>query len=366
MKRLLTFFFTAGLFFASGLIFTNCTKEGPQGPGGTAGTNGKDANATCTQCHNVSDTIVVKIFQYNASKHSKGSSLPVSTCIACAPCHCSQGFKECLVSNRDSTVFGFADAAPVNCRTCHNIHTSYTNVDWALKTSTFFTLRIDHDITMNLQGGKGFGKGSANLCGRCHQACKPDPWVTNPTGTDYLTVRSGLWGPHFGTQSLVLGAKGAFEFGTPFASGSHKDSASCTSCHGALCPDNLVPGNAPSGGHTLNIGIALASGANPAKIIGCDVAGCHLNPMTEATMEEMMAEVKAKWTILLEKLIAKNIIDAADTLVKASNSNPLIATQKQMACVWNFKLVQYDKSWGMHNFTYTMNMLDASIAAIDE
>jgi hypothetical protein len=351
MKRLITKLFAAGMLIsAAALMFTSCTKEGPQGPTGPAGkdgTNGQDANATCTQCHNFSDSIVAKIFQYNGSQHATGSTA-FENRKTCAPCHTSQGFIECVATGSDTTANEILDPAPINCRTCHNIHATYTYADWAVKTTASYTLRIDHSITMNFPGNGGTG----NLCGRCHQARTTSPWVTNPTGTDSLKVSSMRWGPHYGGQSLVLGGKGAFEFGTPYTNTSHKDNASCTSCHGAKAVGDLT------GGHSLWIGNE-EEGDN---LFGCNITGCHNGNMTQAKMEEKQLVIEEKLTALQDALIAKKIIDSVTHYVLV----PKKYTQKQLAVVWNYKLVYYDRSMGMHNYAYTSDMLDASLAALNQ
>jgi hypothetical protein len=342
MKKLTVLMLAAGMLISVvSLVFTGCTKEGP------AGKDGSDANATCTQCHNFGDTIVAKIFQYDASQHATGSTTFESNRNACAPCHSSQGYQECLQTGQDTTAKGISDPAPINCRTCHMIHETYTSSDWGLRGTDSYTLRIDHTITMNLAG-------TGNLCGRCHQARKPNPWVTNPTGSDTLKVTSFRWGPHYGTQSLILGAKGAFEFGSPYGSiQGHANGASCNSCHGASAVGNLT------GGHTLKI----ANEEEGDNLAGCNVAACHNGSVDQDWMEEKQTEIETKFETLRGLLLAANIIDSTDHII-ASSSNPKWYTQKELAVVWNFLLIEYDRSWGIHNYNYAEDLLDASIAAI--
>jgi len=112
MKKFTKFLLAAVLFVAAaGFIFSSCTKEGPQGPSGTNGTN---ASATCQECHNFADTVVAKIFQYNASRHATGSTLNEATNKVCAPCHSSQGFEEVLSTGAFNAAAGITDAAPIN------------------------------------------------------------------------------------------------------------------------------------------------------------------------------------------------------------------------------------------------------------
>ncbi|MCK9421076.1 MAG: hypothetical protein M0Q38_00570 [Bacteroidales bacterium] len=354
MKRLLRFIFAAGMMVSvAALMFTSCTKEGPQGPAGpngkdgTNGTNGKDANATCTQCHNWSDTIVAKIFQYDASQHATGSTT-FESAKGCAACHTSQGFVETVETGADTTKFDVKDPAPINCRTCHNIHETYTSIDWAMKTTAPFNLRIDNTIAIDLQGGDG----TSNLCGRCHQARKTTPWVTNPLGTDSLKATNGRWGPHNGPQVLLFAGKGMFEFGTPYGNTSHSTKASCSSCHMAKAVGDVT------GGHTWKI-VSEEEGDN---FNGCNVSDCHsLAPVTKAWFDEKQAAMDAKWNALRVKLLAKGLIDTTNAITYKKKH-----TQKEFAVVWNFKSYLTDRSKGIHNPRYISDMLDASSAVLDQ
>lgn len=345
MKKLITkVTFTGILISFIIFIIIGCTKEGPQGP---PGSNGQDANETCKQCHNLSDTLVTKKFQYEASRHATGSTADQNF-NTCAPCHTSQGFIETVTTGSDTTAATISEPAPVNCRTCHNIHTTYTYPDWALRTITPYRLRIDPKTTMDFPADGGAG----NLCGRCHQAYKPTPWITDPTGVDSISITYSHWGPHFG-QSLIQGAVGAFAFGTPFAWGNiHRTKASCITCHGTNAVGNFT------GGHTLWI-TNETTGDN---LTGCNTGtDCHGGSMTSSFMQTKMSVITAKIQTLKDKLIAKNLIDPETNSVVMGKH-----TQKQMAVVWNYLLIDADGSMGMHNYSYVNDILDKSIVAINE
>ena len=186
MKKMRLILLATGLMVsAASFIFTGCTKEGPAGATGANGTNGtngtngndgKDANATCTQCHNFGDTIVTKIFQYDASKHASGSTTLEGTRTACAPCHTHEGFLSVVATGADTSAAPVYDAAPINCRTCHMIHNSYTEADYAIRIKSAFQPLYDKTVTIDLAAAGG----TANLCARCHQARKTSPWLNNP------------------------------------------------------------------------------------------------------------------------------------------------------------------------------------------
>ena len=176
MKKLLLLVLSGIMVMAvSGLIFIGCTKEGPQGPAGPNGTNGKDANATCTNCHNFGDTVIVKIFQYDASKHASASTIIEAARSGCSGCHSHEGFLEKLQTGSTVTQ-AYNDAAPINCRTCHLIHNTYSPTDWALRdiepVHPYIDTTSSIDLTVTIPGGTD---GTSNLCGKCHQARLASP-----------------------------------------------------------------------------------------------------------------------------------------------------------------------------------------------
>jgi len=358
MKKLMTLVFAAGMMVSvASLMFTSCTKEGPQGPAGPAGHDGTDANATCTQCHNWSDSLVTKVFQYDASQHATGSTTFEGTRTDCAPCHASQGFVECLTTGSFKTAAPYYDAAPINCRTCHNIHKTYSSSDWALATVTPFRARYDSTVTIDL-AAKG---GSSNLCGRCHQARPASPGLSNPTSTtDSVKITSYRWGPHHGTQALFLAGKGAFEIGAvPFGqTTAHKDGASCSTCHQALAQGDLV------GGHTLKM--ANVEGGSPVEnFIACKT--CH-SSATSFDINGKQTEIAGLFNTLKVKLAAANVLDTVVTsshymLLKGniSSTSPKYFKQKQLSVYWNFQMVFADRSEGVHNYMYTHDMLQSGI-----
>ena len=342
MKKITKLFLAAILFIAAaGFIFSSCTKEGPQGPAGTNGTNGTNAAATCQECHNFSDTVVAKIFQYDASKHATGSTLLEASRTDCAPCHSSQGFTEVNATGRFKTAAPITDAAPINCRTCHQIHKTYTNADWSLATTAPYRMRYDSTVTQNFTADGS----TANLCGRCHQARPASPALTKPSSsTDSINITSNRWGPHHGPQSNMLAGKGAYNdaaFGGP----THADKVACIRCHGGNAQGNLV------GGHTL-IMTSTETGDNVAV---CNRAGCH-SGQTSFDISGDQTTIEGKFQELKVKLAVANMLDTNTMLLK-----PKKYSQADLAVFWNFQLVYADRSMGVHNFPYTRDMLNAGI-----
>ncbi len=339
MKRTL-FIITAGFFVTvASLVLSSCTKEGPQGP---AGTNGTNASATCQQCHNFSDSITTKIYQYNASQHASGDVVQRGASgTSCAACHTSQGFNEVVSTGADTTLAAVPDGAPINCRTCHKIHETYTTADWGLKTTSPIHPLIDKTATIDLAA-------DGNLCARCHQARKASPWLTDPKGTDLITIAASntRWGPHHGPQSEMLAGMAAFEMGAnAFSSSPHRNTLGCNSCHMSNPQGKFV------GGHTLWM-TSTETGDN-VKI--CNTSGCH-SGQKSFDVDGKQTEIKGLYQQLKVQLATAGVFDTVNMVLKPGSYK-----QIQLAVVWNFLLVDADRSMGVHNYQYAHDMLQAGI-----
>ena len=121
---------------------------------------------------------------------------------SCAPCHTHQGFLERIATGATSTASDILDPAPINCRTCHQIHTTFTGADYAL------TVSGPNDIIFN----EGFGPVDfgeiGNLCSQCHQGRTLSPFPV--PGGDQVTITSSRYGYHHGPQAQIVGGFGAF------------------------------------------------------------------------------------------------------------------------------------------------------------
>ncbi len=353
MKRVLTYLFAAGMMIsAASLMFTSCTKEGPQGPAGANGadgTNGQDANATCTQCHNFSELIVAKILQYDNSFHGTGLDFERNAA-NCAPCHTSQGFQEVLETGLEDCADAIQNPAPPGCRTCHMIHDSYTTTDWDLRVTSAFTNRLGQPQDMAVEY-EGALYPSGNLCARCHQARVASPPVTNPTSTtDSIVIASSnsRWGPHHGPQGLILAGLGGFETGAKFTNSWHTGKTACVFCHGAEAF------GAQAGGHTLNMTYD-SHGTETDNVKGCNMTNCHVG-LTTFDYGGKQTIIEGKTATLLAQLQAANVLNASALMV------PGTYCEKMMATVWNFNMVEADRSMGVHNYKYVDGMLDEGIA----
>jgi hypothetical protein len=325
-------------------ITVSCTKEGPQGPPGEDGVDGADGNATCGQCHDFSETIKAKMVQWEASLHRTGGTFERNG-TSCAPCHVSKGFREVLETGLQATAEAISNPTPVNCYTCHNIHQTYESADWALAS----TAPVTH-----WQGGTVYdGGGNGNLCANCHQSRVTDPFpdAGNPGGNFEIT--SFRFGPHHGPQSnLLLGVGG---YGVA-ARASHPhfnaDNGSCIGCHMA------EPFGSQAGGHNMAV-VYDYHGGDHLLVEGC--LACHTDEdqLLENT-EEFYAEIEADMAELWQMLVDAGVGDPDNATYAVTGTH----TNAAAGAFYNFKYIEEDKSKGLHNPTYTRNMIDAAKSAL--
>jgi hypothetical protein len=332
------------------VVSAACTKEGPAGKDGVdgqdgePGINGQDGTATCAVCHDNSEEVEIKTAQWGKSIHAIGGR-NFENATGCAPCHTSQGFKEVVNTAATATAAAIENPANINCYTCHKVHDSYSEADWELRKTT--------DITFWLTG-ETFNFGKGNICAQCHQPriSYQIPDVSQPAGS--YTFTSKRFGPHHGSQGATFSGSGYYKTGTGLANSAHFTmiTDACVTCHMAS------PIGFTAGGHSFNMYDEEEAAYNFA---GC--VACH-------TDEDVLAEdltvlqdsVAAKMTRLGDLLVAKGIYNPAST---SGYAIPGTYTNDVAGAYWNFISILEDRSEGVHNPTFVLQLLDNSIDIVN-
>jgi len=350
MNRKITQYLMMALLLTMG-IMTSCTKVGPAGPAGkdgtngTNGTDGTDGTAGCIQCHDNSQVILAKSLQWEASVHATGGNFERNT-TDCAPCHTSQGFLETVANTpaggtRPDTIAEAAiqNPAPQNCFTCHEIHSTYTPTDWTITTADPVKLFVNGQTV-------DFGKG--NLCANCHQPRVPSPLPV--VGGDSVTITSPYWGVHHGPQAGILGGTGGYTFGKTYTNSAHTTVVTdgCVTCHMATAYGTQA------GGHQMGM-TYLYHGHERINTTGCIT--CHPSGIdakiaaTQSGVMDLMGQLKTA-------LINKGVLNASDGIVTGKMSADVAGA------LMNYKMVEEDRSEGVHNADYVRELLQNSIDAI--
>ncbi len=305
--------------------------EGPAGPAGSAGSQGDAGPAgeaaattdlTCTECHNDTTLITGKKAQWSESGHGTGESYGRGTSASCAGCHSGGGFTERIAAglNADEVEAGDPNPTRQDCRTCHEIHTTFTGDDFALTTT---------DPVALYASGETFDGGEGNLCVNCHQPRREIAEAVD----GMIEITSTHWGPHHGPQStMLLGLGGAGVEGSPSAHSSMVEDT-CVSCHVGEAND-----------HSMEPSVSACTGCH------ADAEDFDINGV-QTEVEELAAEVG-------ELLEAKG-------LLHDGHPNPGTYPEAEAQAAWNWILISLeDGSNGVHNSSFTKAMLEAALEAL--
>ena len=315
---------------------------GPQGPAGPPGQPVAAADLTCTECHNDTTLIVSKEAQFREnSVHGTGEAFERGESTDCAGCHGTEGAKARINAGlppHDPSVVGVVNVSPFDCRTCHNIHTTYTKADFSLTGD-------EKPVALEMTGGSYDG-GAGNLCANCHQVRNAAPTVT----AGNVAITSSRFGPHYGIPApMLLGEGGLGVTGSPSAHYSQVEDT-CVACHmGEEFNHTYLP-------------VVERCQACHANAKDFDMGG------TQAEVTAMVDELHALFVdkkLLNPETDLWGIYDpATGKWSNPSTSAPLTVTEAVANAMWNYKFVVYDKSMGVHNSAYTKAMLESALAAM--
>ena len=305
--------------------------EGPQGPQGEQGEPGPAASLedlTCTECHNDTALISGKKAAWETSVHGAGTAAAYAGGRgSCAACHSGASFSKMVAEGATPATWegDFSDVTHQDCRTCHQIHVTYTGDDWALETTAAVGLYAFEDVTYD--GGTG------NLCANCHQ---PRRMIDAADADGNIEVTSTHWGPHHGPQTaMLMGVGGAGEVEGAASGHYSMVENTCVSCHVG-----------ESDNHTFLPDVASCQ-------------GCH-EGVEDFDFSGLQTEVEGQLEELEAKLVAAGMWD--------EEGHPVVGVYPaaQAEALWNYIYIAVeDASHGVHNPAYTRALLEASLAAFE-
>jgi len=301
---------------------------GPVGPAGPAGAAPKASELSCTQCHNDTTLIDGPATSYATSVHATGDAFGIAgSRSTCTGCHTGVGFSDRIaagVTNPDKFTTVYANPTRIDCRTCHQIHTTYTKDDFALETTAAVPLYALQGVSYD--GGKG------NLCANCHQGRTAIP-AAAADGT--IKVDSTHWGAHHGPESdMLLGVGGS------------PDVAGAPSPHYLTVKDTCV---------ACHMGGDAANHTFTPNVANCQT--CHAGA-SNFDMKGAVTALDAKVAALKAALTKAGLLDKTGAPVVGN------FPAAKAGALWNYLLVTEDKSHGVHNMPYANALMDASLAAL--
>lgn len=341
MKRSTVFACLAGLMLFAAFALAGCASgEGPEGPAGPEGPPGPEGPAgpagsaaeldvsdlSCTQCHNDTTLIVSKEAQFReASVHGTGEAFIRGESTNCAGCHGTEGAKARISAGlmpHDPSVEGIENVSPYDCRTCHQIHTTYTLAD--------FALTGDGQPAPLEMVGETYDGGLGNLCANCHQIRNELPLAEDGV----IEFTSTRFGTHHGVESQMLLGIGGLG-GVTGSPSSHYQLVenTCVGCH-----------MGDERNHTYEPEVERCQACH------ADAEDFDMNGV-QTEVEEMLAQVA-------ELLIASGIMN------EEGRSIPGAWPEEVAAAMWNYKFVEEDQSHGVHNSAYTKALLEYALEVL--
>jgi len=346
-----------GVLIIAAVVISACATAGPEGPAGPAGPAGPQgepgpaavaADLTCTECHNDTALISSKKANWQESLHGQGVAfIEEGGNKSCAFCHSGATFSQAVAEGKNFSEIESGDANPTHqdCRTCHQIHTTYTGEDWALET--------DAPVT-TVTSGATFDGGSGNLCANCHQARR---YMANFAAKDAAgVVIPGKFTPtarfntHYSVQvDTLLGTVDVNEaLGVEGKEAAHysKVEDTCVGCH-------------MGGGETANHRFLP-------QVATC--AGCHTDAESfdvNGAVTAFEEKVKQLHDALIAKgLMTENADGTVSNVLKNADDSPVQLDPPQAAALFVYHLIEEDGSDSVHNPAYFNALVDASLEAL--
>ncbi len=336
------------LLVGAALALAACTgetgPEGAQGPPGPAGPQGPPGEAaeldvadlSCTECHNDTTIIWSKEAQFReVSVHGTGEAFERGESGSCAGCHGHEGAEARINAGlppHDPSVEAVVNVSPYDCRTCHNIHKTYTSADWSLTGE-------EQPVALEMTEGT-FDKGAANLCANCHQIRNELPDVS----PELITIESTRFGTHHGVEAqMLLGEGGLAVTGSESPHYTQTDEA-CVTCH---------------------MGEERSHTYEP-EVERCHACHADLETFdhneTQTEIEALLAEVK---TLLIGSGIMLADYEDENGNLQQNRSEPGEYPAGVVSAMWNYMFVVEDQSMGVHNPAFARALLEGAKAALE-
>lgn len=348
--------------FICAFMAASCTKEGPMGPAGNDGTdgidgvdgaNGKDGedgsdgkdgvsgNAACLVCH-TQDGMDAIGMQYAASSHNNAGR-PTNYAgprSGCMDCHSNEGYTFAAVGYHPEENLNFA--SQVTCGTCHGDHV-------VLEEPVPAPMRWTDPVVAKADGESIFDfEGSSNSCAYCHQSRKNGTYYSEAyevgdsifyrdafvgiQHADSVFLSSSHASPHYTTMTNTIFGTGGYTDAPGNVMNAHKRTG-CVGCHMSPAEDGKE-----NGGHTM-----------VATLNGC--LDCHTSA-EDFDIDGTQTEIHEA-----EEMVAAGLVEAG--ILNAEHGAVVGMYHKDVyEAYWNYKIVHYDGSAGVHNPQYTRDLLD--------
>jgi hypothetical protein len=304
------------------------------------------AEITCKECHNDTALITSKKAAWQISLHGSGVAFAEEgERNTCAGCHSGAAFSKMIAAGQNFSQVESGDGEPTHqdCRTCHQIHTTYTSADWGLETTAPVTQVVS---------GATFDGGNGNLCANCHQARRylagfaakdkdgkviPDKYAASTRFNTHLSDQGDILLGVLDVNS-ILGVEGK-----PGAHYSMVENT-CLGCH-------MGEGKV----HTF-------------RPVVENCVKCHADAK-DLDINGARTKFEEEYKALEEALLAKGLLAKADdgtiaAVAKNADGSPVLLDPKPAAALFVYGALEEDASMGTHNPKYALALIEAALEAL--
>ena len=324
--------------------------------------------SVCGSCHD-------REVEWLESGHSVVTEFDASTRLACIQCHSGRFFVDIVIDGNPPPATAPDKGEPIGCPTCHDPH---QDLDWDGDPGTReHQLRAWGSASLP-NGSVASGVGTGALCFLCHNGRRTPSDMAN-----HLASGSNFFGPHWGSQGVMMAGVMGYEYpGTTYTDSFHSSiqDNQCVICHLTDTPgfdpqdpgyDPLAPGHGLLGIHTMAMSVSPTENAAMAGIENtdnaCNRSGCHTGLSSYDRLADAdydgdgtISGVQTEITGLLNNL--GRLLPPYDLVTVAPALDDTNSTVEQRRAAWNWFFVRKDGSLGIHNTDYSVQLLQTAIA----
>lgn len=274
----------------------------------------------------------------------------------CARCHEAQGFinfTKGVAYNAKTEKLSQGSHVGITCATCHDPHGN----------DNVASLRYVPESSDTLANGYAYTiGGTSKSCMACHKA-RRDSRTYAPT-----KVSSSHWGPHHSVQTDVFLGQNAAEFGTAYNTMNPHTLVSpngCVDCHMQATTDTGTVTRDRVGGHSFKMHDAENNYDHTKSCVKCHGQKNSFSEFTakqdydgDGNREGIQDEVKGLLTKLRMALPPVGLDSISTTDIGALND---VNINK---AYFNYQLIAYDGSYGMHNTAFAVAVLQRSLSTL--
>lgn len=272
----------------------------------------------------------------------------------CIRCHDGRGFiNRTKGIGTDTRGMTQAQLTHIGCPACHDPHGNGQQYSIRTNPPGYDTLATGQPITL---GGKG------KICMSCH--------ISRRNAATYVqtNVTAATWGPHYSVQGDVLLGVNAAEFDVPYLSTNHKYVVQdgCAGCHMYPTTDTGHVAFNKVGGHTMKLRdpqsgyehVKACQGCHGPQIQSFDDFMAAADFDGDGQIESIRNEVKGLLKNLAIALPPVGIDSISWTMIRDANN------LNMRKAYYNYRIMYSDRSYGMHNTKFTVDVLRKSIAIL--